>query len=336
MKRTILFTSLAFLLNAFAQIPTTGLVVYYPFSGNANDLSGKANTATVSGAVLTEDRFGVANSAYYFNGNSSIAANNSSSFNTDVWAVSAWYNTTNTGSIQRLTNKGGLTSSSTNYMCILMDATGKIYGTLWDGSAELQCKDNLSTNDGKWHHVVYVRDVSQKKHYLYVDGILKTTSVDTYTGLTNNALFTIGKNGPDNQFWTGKIDDIRIYDRTLNSSEIIGLYNEGICYTNISVTETLIINTTISSFNPVTYQNTIKIWPNPTNDFITIDNGNIANLAGYKLKIANSMGLEVFKSDITQQQFNVDLSTWTGKGIYFVHIINAQGATIDIRKIVLQ
>jgi len=32
----------------------------------------------------------------------------------------------------------------------------------------------------------------------------------------------------------------------------------------------------------------------------------------------------------------VDLSTWTGNGIYFVHLINDSGNTIDIRKIVLQ
>lgn len=336
MRKVILITSLAFILNAFAQIPTTGLVVHYPFSGNANDLSGNGNSATVSGAVLTEDRFGNSNSAYYFNGNSSIVANNSSSFNTEVWSVSAWYNTTNTGSIQRLTNKGGITSTSTNYMCIMMDASGKIYGTLWNGSAELQCMDIAATNDGKWHHVVYVRDVAVSKHYLYVDGILKATSVDKYTTLTNTALFTIGKNGPENQFWTGKIDDVRIYNRALNNSEISELYNESICHTNIIVTDTLVINTTIASFKPVTYQNTIKIWPNPTSDHITIDNGNITNLVGYQLKITNSMGQEVFKSAITQQQFDVDLSTWTGNGIYFVHIINAQGATLDIRKIVLQ
>ena len=46
--------------------------------------------------------------------------------------------------------------------------------------------------------------------------------------------------------------------------------------------------------------------------------------------------LSFAQSGITQQQFYVDLSTWTGNGIYFVHIIDGQGNTIDIKKIVLQ
>jgi hypothetical protein len=32
----------------------------------------------------------------------------------------------------------------------------------------------------------------------------------------------------------------------------------------------------------------------------------------------------------------MNLSTWTGNGIYFVHLVDPQGNTVDIRKIVLQ
>ncbi len=35
-----------------------GLVAYYPFNGDANDESVKANHGTVDGVTLTEDRFG--------------------------------------------------------------------------------------------------------------------------------------------------------------------------------------------------------------------------------------------------------------------------------------
>ena len=45
-----------------------GLVAYYPFNGNADDLSGNGNNGIVHGAALTEDRFGNANSAYHFDG----------------------------------------------------------------------------------------------------------------------------------------------------------------------------------------------------------------------------------------------------------------------------
>ncbi len=48
--------------------PTNGLVAYYPFSGNANDASGNGAHGTNYHAMLTTDRFGNSNAAYYFIG----------------------------------------------------------------------------------------------------------------------------------------------------------------------------------------------------------------------------------------------------------------------------
>jgi hypothetical protein len=106
--------------------------------------------------------------------------------------------------------------------------------------------------------------------------------------------------------------------------------------TFITVTDTLIINTTITSLNPPNNSNTIKVFPNPTNDHITIDYGNFNFMNGYQLKIENSLGQQVFQTGITQQSDYLNLTTWGGNGLYFVHIIDPQGNTIDIRKIVLQ
>ena len=77
-----------------AQIPTTGLVGYWPFNGNANDESGTGNNGTVNGATLTTDRFGNANSAYNFNGSSEfieVTHNSSLTFTTGV-SFSFWLN----------------------------------------------------------------------------------------------------------------------------------------------------------------------------------------------------------------------------------------------------
>lgn len=43
-----------------------GVVAYYDFNGDANDIVG-GNNGTVTGATLTTDRFGIANRAYSFN-----------------------------------------------------------------------------------------------------------------------------------------------------------------------------------------------------------------------------------------------------------------------------
>lgn len=76
------------------QIPTDGLVAYYPFNGNANDESGNGNNGTVNGATLTTDRHGNPNSSYNFRGFNygdkiTIPNNSSLSFSNEI-SISLW------------------------------------------------------------------------------------------------------------------------------------------------------------------------------------------------------------------------------------------------------
>ena len=68
------------------------LVAYYPFQGNADDMSGNGHTGTVFGAVLTADRFGNPNSAYSFDGsNDYILVPNAADLNiTGSLTLAAW------------------------------------------------------------------------------------------------------------------------------------------------------------------------------------------------------------------------------------------------------
>jgi hypothetical protein len=128
-----------------------------------------------------------------------------------------------------------------------------------------------------------------------------------------------------------------------DTSNIATIQIADTCITNVTVydtllttvTDTLIINTTLSLPAP-NNENTILIYPNPASDHITIDNGNFSGMAGYSIKIENNAGQQVFQSAINQAQFYVDLSTWTGNGLYFVHLIDPQNNTVTVRKIVLQ
>lgn len=106
--------------------------------------------------------------------------------------------------------------------------------------------------------------------------------------------------------------------------------------TYVTVTDTLIIKAVITGVLPPNNTNTLKVFPNPASTHITIDNGNFSLLTGYSLKINNSLGQTVFESEIMQQQFQINLSSWSGNGIYFIHIIDDQNNILDIRKIVLQ
>jgi len=73
MKRTLLaFYALIIFYTITAQVSSyetsPGLVGWWPFNGNANDVSGNGNNGTVNGATLTTDRFGTANKANSFDG----------------------------------------------------------------------------------------------------------------------------------------------------------------------------------------------------------------------------------------------------------------------------
>jgi hypothetical protein len=111
----------------------------------------------------------------------------------------------------------------------------------------------------------------------------------------------------------------------------------GIDLNNInSNCQTLVINTGLLSFNPPTYNNTVTIYPNPANDQITIDCGNLTNVVGWNIKITNMLGQEVFNQPMNTQQHVVPLNSWSGQGMYFVKIINAQNEVVNIKKIILQ
>jgi hypothetical protein len=103
-----------------------------------------------------------------------------------------------------------------------------------------------------------------------------------------------------------------------------------------TVTDTLIINATITGINPPNNLNTVKVFPNPANTHITIDYGNFSAMNGYTLKIVNSVGQAVYTTPINQQTSYIDLSTWTGNGVYFVQITDLVNNIIENRKIVIQ
>jgi hypothetical protein len=361
MKKIILLASLAFSINAFAQVPsyvpTSGLQGWWPFTGNANDVSTNANNGTVTGSTLTSDRFGNVNSAYSFNGTTDYIDVATQQLNVTAYSISCWFNYSSSGTAGRY--RGIVQASGTTaYSLSIQMSADPTFTAPYRLSASVNGPGVFNGwitpntfNDNVWHHAVAVIQVNSgtqtnsSQISLYVDGNLvnSTSTAVNYSSVlapfNGSGNTKIGRTehccGTSN-FFNGKIDDVGIWNRALTAQEINDLYNGNICYQYVTVTDTLLINTTLTGFNPVTYQNTIKIYPNPTNDHITIDNGNVANLTGYQIKITNSLGQQVFQSAITQQQFYVDLSTWTGNGIYFVHIIDGQGNTIDIKKIILQ
>lgn len=124
-------------------------------------------------------------------------------------------------------------------------------------------------------------------------------------------------------------DSIPVYD-TIPVNDTIPVYEY------ISVTDTLVIDAVLTGLNPPGNLNRLKVYPNPAKDFIFINTGDYTKMDRYQLKIINQLGSVVFETRVEEPLYEVNLSSWSGMGLYFLHVIDADGKIIDIRKIILQ
>lgn len=232
--------------------------------------------------------------------------------------------------------------SASNIGIVWGPSSQKFFGRFGTNSNLNQQVSTISTHpvpQENWTHIVFVKTSSSLE--IYVNGVLSNTvNVSNTFGTSDGALY-FGKlpvSGFD-YFLNGLLDDIGIWNRALTQEEITNLYNANQCITNITVTDTLIINVgQLSYTNPVTYANNITIAPNPASTEININFNNITDLTGGSLNIINSLGQSVATTPITATgtQTTMQLSVWGGTGLFFVQILNSQGQIVDIRKIILQ
>jgi hypothetical protein len=347
MKNKLLLLAMGFAMTTqmiLAQVPsyvpTNGLIGYYPFNGNANDESTFGNNGTVNGSTLISDRFGNPNSAYNFNGTNDTIKTTYVQTNITAFSISAWFKTSLGGPI---------VAGDQTAHCITLAIGKQPYDGINTGKITFRADGpaiaigqitNSTYLDNNWHHVVGVYtgssgSISGSQFQIYVDNILATSSAMTTGGVTaplNNTKPTIfgAHYNWSTAVFNGSLDDIGIWNRALTQDEITSLYySENSC-------QSLVINTGILGFNPVTYNNTVTIYPNPANDHITIDCGNLGNVPGWNIKIYNTLGQEVFSGAMNQQQYTIPLNTWGGQGVYFVKIYDASNNVVNTKKIILQ
>jgi hypothetical protein len=222
---------------ATAQIPSNGLVGYWPFNGNANDESGNGNNGTVLGATLTTDRFGNANSAYSFNNNNTeyIEISESPELNNcPEITVSFWTKVLSWSQYNMFIGKTG--NNATTWNILSDNANGNVL-IFRKTSAPAMPQDYLSSigvpSFGTWHHLVfsYSFNGSSGSCKFYLDGSLIETYTNTnYLGISNYPI-RIGSDGTAvANTVDGFMDDVAIYNRALTLAEITQLY------TNPSVT----------------------------------------------------------------------------------------------------
>ncbi|MFN5372024.1 MAG: LamG-like jellyroll fold domain-containing protein [Bacteroidia bacterium] len=347
-----------------------GLVGYWPFCGNANDESGNGNDGTVNGATLNADRFGIANSAYRFNGTSQFIeiADDSVLDVSDSYSINCWVeisdytgSVTNTGGIRTMISKPR-TQNGTGLAFRVFEGTNNynspdrqyLFG-INDGAINAGVVSNDTVPLNTWTLLTYTYDGAIAR--LYRNGILRISQEIDYQHPNSSQPFLFGKefgiNSSEARWYKGLLDDIGIWNRALTPDEVQQLYTLNACtftiydtvtvtqtvYDTVSVsvstTDTLIINPLITAVQPA-QENTFLVYPNPAGSQITINNGNVGILGGYTMRITNSAGQEVYNQNITQTEVTLDLGNWGGNGLYVLYITDPQDEIIAVKQIVLQ
>jgi hypothetical protein len=235
-----LFCALPIFSQIPSYIPTNGLVGWWPFNGNAYDESGYSQNGTVYGAQLVQDRNGIANSAYDFNGTTnyiqiastarltvSTSYSISAWFNVDVWSFPHPPGIDQHAIVSKINDDGWTGYEVRANGGKTVTHSGTIGGTNYDiGKGGL--------NEFVWTHVLITYDGSKVR--IYFNGIIADSVSRSGSLSSSNAPLRFGRRGGAgtyNNWFDGKLDDIAIWNRALTSQEISTLYNQS-CNWNIT------------------------------------------------------------------------------------------------------
>lgn len=204
-----------------------GLIHSYDYQGNALDSVGGSH-GQVSGAVLTQDRFGNNNGAYAFNGEAFIdsAIDYQRIKSIEIWAALG-QQTDNGDMLFSLGDLNGRVGFGTNLW--IQDGypqTGVAWNT-WDSASNLFQGERITekVRDGQFHHFIVTNDQASNTTSLFLDGEL--VGIAQYRAITDN-FFRVGAGRHDLRFaWDGVIDDVHLYDSLFTSNNAMQLFQTG-------------------------------------------------------------------------------------------------------------
>ncbi|MFZ1322616.1 MAG: LamG-like jellyroll fold domain-containing protein [Ignavibacteria bacterium] len=162
------------------------------------------------------------NQTAQFAGNSTsyISVVNSTELNlTGSFTLEAWVNPSNT-TTKGVIAKGGALGASLEYA---LRITGSRAVLFTDGTQRLASKTTSLIPVNKWTHISATYNSTFNLFSIYINGVLDTVSIVVGASPSSNSdsLF-IGISGAASPF-IGKIDEVRIWKRTLSTSEV-GIY----------------------------------------------------------------------------------------------------------------
>ena len=271
-----------------------GLVAWYPFDGNASDMSGNGNHGTVNGATLSTDRHGQANRAYSFDGVDDYIVSSGNTFDTqDKGTISLWFNdvsTTNSG--------GGILGSRRGYVqgdfLIGNLESGDGFRVLfWNSqnSAWAGWGSGIETTLNKWNHLLLTWEKNGSSVLKFNNNQVQQ-AVDSFPIFGGNLLY-IGSESfeyftsfPAVHFH-GLVDEVRIYDRVLSASEVLSLYN---------------LEKPKEALTDANFQTAVNLWFS--------DEANATMTYGHISDWNTSAVTDMYQAFMGRTDFNEDISGW--------------------------
>lgn len=204
-----------------------GLVGYWNFDGNANDSSGQGNNGTLTNFNgdatdgYVDGKFG---KGLKFDGvNDYInSSNNSFKFGTGDFAVSMWVYPTSFAAeaglydAQVLGGPGGRTNA---FVLVQNASTGKL--RIFSNASYSSATNNTVTLN-TWNHIIIKR--SGTTVTFYINGVADSVTITLATDISAGGAVVGRYADASSGYYSGSLDDVRIYNRALSSAEITQLY----------------------------------------------------------------------------------------------------------------
>lgn len=210
---------------------TNGLVGWWKFNGDPNSDVGAYNGSVV-GATPTTGQSGQANGAYAFNGTNAYIsvpagfANFSGGITVSVWArptaSGSWARFIDFGNGQQSDNilfaRSGTSAdmrfdvvngTSASYLATIGSTTGPIVNSQWRLYTATIAPNGTIT--------LYANGVS----------IQSSTGASLPANVTRASNYIGRSNWATDAYYTGALDDLRVYNRALSASEVLQLFNGG-------------------------------------------------------------------------------------------------------------
>jgi hypothetical protein len=214
--------------------PGAGLLAGYNMDESrgsiSHDLSGNLNHANFGGAPdwVSGKYF----SALEFDGASDylVVPHDSSLDLTDKGTLSAWVKINSFQDYGGIIHKGHLSSFADDSYFLQFGgpASGlgnnrKIIGGGHDGTENVFIVSDRELYLDNWYHLLYTWDSLGQR--LYIDGVLDTSSPTVFNARTTVGDIQIGSQLPDDYRFNGVIDELLIINDSVNSDEVVDLYN---------------------------------------------------------------------------------------------------------------